>query len=47
VSAEGLRDLFTVDGAYRDIVSGACCAEVCRLREEASWLDSTCSEELL
>jgi hypothetical protein len=47
VSAEGLRDLLTVDGAYRDTVSGACCAEVCRLRDEANWLDSTCSEELL
>jgi hypothetical protein len=47
VSADGLRDLLTVDGAYLETVSGAWCIDVCRLKEEANWLGSTCSEELL
>lgn len=36
VSADGLRDLLTVEGAYLDIVSGACCAEAWRLSEDAN-----------
>ena len=35
-SAEVLRDLLTVEGAYRDTVSGALCRVVGRLREEAN-----------
>jgi len=47
VSAEGFRDLLTVEGAYLETVSGACCRDVCLLIEDANWLVSTCSDELL
>jgi len=36
VSADGLRDLVTVEGGYLDIVSGAWCRDVWRLREDAN-----------
>jgi hypothetical protein len=35
VSADGFRDLLTVEGAYRDAVSGACCRDACWFTEDA------------